>query len=54
MSRTEKLDPPHVLVIEDDVPILTLFGRSLELAGLRVTSRETSGTVRNRLAPPAD
>jgi CheY-like chemotaxis protein len=27
-------------VIEDDVPILTLFGRSLELAGLRVTSRE--------------
>ncbi|MBA3413735.1 MAG: hypothetical protein H0U10_00730 [Chloroflexia bacterium] len=32
---------PHVLIIEDDLPILTLFERSLEHAGLRVTSRET-------------
>ena len=39
MSRAERFDSPHVLVIEDDVPILTLFGRSLEHAGLRVTSR---------------
>jgi len=31
---------PHVLVIEDDLPILRLFGRSLEHAGFRVTSRE--------------
>ena len=41
MSSAERLAPPHVLLIEDDVPILALFGRSLEHAGLRVTSRET-------------
>jgi len=34
------LDAPHVVVIEDDLPILTLFGRSLEHAGMRVTKRE--------------
>lgn len=31
-------DAPHVLVIEDDGPILTLFERSLAHAGLRVTA----------------
>lgn len=35
--------PPHVLVIEDDAPILTLFERSLTHAGLRVTTWETPG-----------
>ena len=47
---------PHVLVIEDDQPILNLFGRSLEHAGMRVTRREAPDldpTELAHLAPDA-
>lgn len=34
-------DVPHILVIDDDAPILTLFERSLKHGGFQVTGRDT-------------